>query len=183
MAGRTHNRWPYFFGKTCGNQMYWEGSKIYSTVLYPPGLAGLYAQLCEFIPFADQTPDCLPTFYRNGRKQLSLHQDKFGEDFFGRRELVILLFEGMHRNLIIKRGKFSRIIKCTPEVTIVLTHVQTPSSGTANSHQIRENLQLLSPSGGESPQCERVMETGHQLVQNRPNTFLKVDLRFKVVLI
>ena len=121
MVGRTHNRWPYFFGNKQGNQMYWEGSKAYSTVLNPPNLSGLYVHLCAFIPFADQTPDCLPTFYKNGRKQLSLHQDKFGEDYFGRRELVILLFEGVCRSLIIKRGGFSRIIQCTPEVTVVLT--------------------------------------------------------------
>ena len=121
LVGRTQNRWPYFFGLTAGNTMSWGSGKTYTTVKYPPALEELFVRICSFLPFADQTGDCLPTYYKNGKKSLNLHQDKCGEAYFGRRELVILLFAGDSRRLIIKREGFERTILCVPRMTVVLT--------------------------------------------------------------
>ena len=121
MLGPRSKRWPYFFGLEPGRVMFWEGSKTFKTTHYPSSLLQLYLNLCKYLPFADLCPDCLPTFYKTGRIRLSLHQDKFGEKVVGHRELVILLFEGSPRQLLISWGNFERKIDCTPDVTVVLT--------------------------------------------------------------
>ena len=69
----------------------------------------------------------------------------FGESFFGRRELVIVLFEGDNRRLLIKRGNFTRTIRCANTATVVLTpcanslfwHAKLPSKSKKQQQLLR----------------------------------------------
>ena len=119
-----HNRkrWPFFFGHEVGRTMFWPGSKVFKTISYPPLLKNLHDSLTESFPtLAKLTPDLLPTWYKTGKIKLTYHQDKFGQKFFGRRELVILMFEGTPRELSIKLRNFERKLLCTSCSTIILT--------------------------------------------------------------
>ena len=125
LLNSTSDRWPFFYGLEEGRTMRWGGSKVFSTIHYPPALRVLYEKLCDLLPsLAHQCPDCLPTWYEPGRISLNYHQDKSCEKLFGRRELVLLLFAGAPRNLAIKRhrqGRIIEILRCTALQTIVLT--------------------------------------------------------------
>jgi len=142
LAKNKRFRWPFFYGLEEGRYLSWGGSKVFRTTHYPPFLKSLYVTLCEVLPsLACLTPDCLPTWYKTGKVRLTFHQDKSGEEFFGRRELVILLFAGSPRDLAIKHNHFYRTIHCTSQNTIILTpcandifwHAKLPVKSTTHS--------------------------------------------------
>ena len=154
MLGPKSKRWPFLFGLELGKIMFWKGSPTFKTVPYPSSLLRLYSTLKKLIPMAALTPDCLPTFYKTGAVKLALHQDLFGEDVVGHRELVLLLFEGSPRQLRIARGNFCCDIPCSPDVTVILTpcankyffHGKLPSNETRHAVTFAFRKAL-------SPQC------------------------------
>ena len=70
-------------------------------------------------------PDLLPTIYVSRRVRLSWHADIFGENIWGRRELVFLTFRGARRFLKFKNenGTFHSKILCTEDIGILITPI------------------------------------------------------------